>query len=693
VVFGVFSALFLCFFYVKYVPLVGSFQAALVPVLFLALVLTAVKPERGMLFFVFAFPLVNSLPYFFGIYEEIPHAPTALVLFLFTFLGWCLHLGFTPRKLSFESPILKPVLLFSAFLAVSALLNFFRFSNWFPFLSDGIYELVTNVDGVTAGGALMSTLFHFLNYATGFLFFFLVLNAVRSRKAARRIVFLLLLGTALALAFGFYQQISRSSLGNTPFWMKAGQINSLFKTPNAFGAFLAAVVPLALAAIIVYKGAAKAFPAAVLLSALVLLPHVGSRSAFLGLLVSLGFFLVLSVKAFSSAKIHPLRLFKKSLPARILLLIAAAAVLAGVTGLSRSRLAARFKDNIHTLVKTGEPAVVSPERYFLWKEAFHMIKDYPLTGVGIGAFIIELPNYYHLDRNARAVVQEGWKRVDSAENYFLHAAVELGVGGLILAAWLFWMVFKILGQSLKSRANHDREKFILVGVSAGVIALFTNYFFHSFIGSFETKYTFWLLLGTAAAWGGQKETPAERGRFGRKGKLLSVLLVAAFGALYGWHCLHSLSLRHRTELFGIKQDFGFYRLEETRDGRKFRWAGKYGGTMLEIEKPVVCIPLHASHPDIERRPVTVRIHLIKDFFEEKRLLDEISLDHALWKTYEYSLPREVGRKVILLIKVDRTWNPQKALGVPDPRNLGVALGEISFKPAPASSPGASTRPE
>jgi len=574
------------------------------------------------------------------------------------------------------------MLLFSAFLLISALLNFFRFSNYFPFLSDRIYELITNVNGVTSGGALMSTLFHLLNYVTGFLFFFLVLNTVRSIKHARKIIVLLLVSTTAALGFGFYQQISQASLGNTPFWMKCEQINALFKTPNAFGAFLAAVLPLALGSIVVFRGGRKAFPAALFISALVLFPHIGSRSAFLGLLASLVFFLVFSIKSLSFAKIKPWGFLKRSTLVRILVLVTAAAVLVGVMGLSRSRLIAKFKSNIQILAQTGKVVEISPERYFVWKEAFHMIRDYPLTGVGVGTFIIELPNYYHLDRNSQAAVQVGWKRVDSAENYFLHVMVELGIGGLLLSAWLFWMVFKILGRSLKSEGNHDKEKFILIGISAGVVSLFINYFFHSFIGSYETKYTFWLLVGTAAAWANIKGMPKEKMSFSGKGKILSVVLLAAFGGLYGWHCVHSLSLRSRTGLFDIKQDFGFYQLETTKEGRKFQWAGEYGGKELEIQGPVIRIPLHASHPDIQRRPVTVKIYLVKNFFKERKLLDEITLDQNLWKTYEYSLPEEVGRKVILLIEVSRTWNPQKVLGVPDPRNLGVAWGEISFKPCP-----------
>jgi len=75
----------LFFFYVRYVPLVKSFQAAFLPVLFAVFGLTLIKREWGLLFFIFSFLLINNLPYFFGIDERLPHAPAALVLFMFFF--------------------------------------------------------------------------------------------------------------------------------------------------------------------------------------------------------------------------------------------------------------------------------------------------------------------------------------------------------------------------------------------------------------------------------------------------------------------------------------------------------------------------------------------------------------------------------------------------------------------------------
>jgi hypothetical protein len=164
--------------------------------------------------------------------------------------------------------------------------------------------------------------------------------------------------------------------------------------------------------------------------------------------------------------------------------------------------------------------------------------------------------------------------------------------------------------------------------------------------------------------------------------IIGAIVIAIFGASLLWNSTHSLSLASRTKLLGIKQDFGFYQLEKTAAGREFRWTRAYGGTTIKIEKPILKISLLASHPDIHSNPVQVKIYLVKEFFKKKNLLDEIMLTQNIWKTYEYSIPDGVGREVILLLKVSRTWNPQKTLGAPDPRNLGIALGKIEFEDRP-----------
>lgn len=124
-----------------------------------------------------------------------------------------------------------------------------------------------------------------------------------------------------------------------------------------------------------------------------------------------------------------------------------------------------------------------------------MIKDYPLSGVGLGAYIIELPNYYKNDKDMPRPDIQPFRRIDTAENYFLQLGAELGLVGLAVCFWLFWLIFKQMRRSLGANGEPDRlSKYIRLGASAGIISLLVNFLFHSYIGSFEIQYTFWFLV-------------------------------------------------------------------------------------------------------------------------------------------------------------------------------------------------------
>ena len=139
----------LYFFYMKYVPLVKAFQIVLLPILIAVLVTTALSLSRGIVLFVFLFPLINGLPYFFGISEHTPHAPAALVLFLFLLWGWLINRGIRGPQESIKTPIHRPMFFFAAVVIFSGIITFLKFSNFFPFHSDAVYELMTNVSGVS----------------------------------------------------------------------------------------------------------------------------------------------------------------------------------------------------------------------------------------------------------------------------------------------------------------------------------------------------------------------------------------------------------------------------------------------------------------------------------------------------------------------------------------------------------------
>ena len=681
---AVVGGLGLYFFYLKYVPIVRPFQVILLPVLSLLVILTVSSLEAGTLFFLFAFPLSGNLPYYFGIDASVPHAPIGLVLFLFYFWGWIIRktLG-RETVLVAPSPVLRPMAIAAWLVAVSGIITFLRFGNFYPFLSDGLYELVTNVNGVTSGGAQMSTVFHSLNYLSEFGFFLILGSVLIARDFARKAVIIVGLSLFFSLGFAFFQHFEDPGLGNTGFWVRLNQINSTFSDPNAFAAFLAIAGPLLLGASFGFKGWWRVFFGAAFAGTLFVFPFTGVRSALLGLGVAILVFLWLALRAQTSSEREAGRRRRRAALWAGASLIALVFIVFGALSFRNARVAERLKKNWHDFQANKRLVVLSPERFFLWKAAVEMGRDYPASGVGVGTYIIGLPNTYTEDERDYPFGLEAFRRNDSAENYFLHVFAELGFPGLLLFLWIFWMVLKEIRSGLRRLAAREENPYILFGAVAGVASYFINILFHSYIGSFETKFIFWLLVGLIVCWGRKPDEVEQAARPGflltKRQKWAAFVFLAFFGSVHLWNSTHSLSLASQTARYGLKQNFGFYRVETGGDGREFRWTREYGGMTIKIEKPMLRIPLLAAHPDIQRNPVKVNIYLVEDFFKQKKLLGELTLNQSVWETYEYSLPDEVGQEIILLFKVNRTWNPLKTTGAHDPRNLGVAVGDITFR--------------
>ena len=675
------------FFYIKYVPILKGLQTALIPVVFAVFVLSVLSEELGLLSFIFFFPLINNLPYFFGIDESIPHAPTALVLILFFLLAWLVHRVFWRANLFCKEKVFWPIALFSAVIFISSVINVLRFTNFFPFLTNHTYELNTNIIGVTSGGAAMAVLFFSLNYLTGFALFAILISTIESKAFIKKATFALCLSTFISLCFGLYQNLFNLKLGNNPRSIAGGLINATFKDALSFGAFASIIAPFMLGVFFYSNWKGKIFSSTSFLLAVYLISFSGSKSGLMALAVSLIVFISLAVERSISLIRAGKISIKRVMSFVTIFLVAVSATVILLTNsrinLSQSATYRRFDVFVKKTLKDFSPYGRSSH----WKIASHMIRNYPLTGVGMGGYIIEAPNYSREYKTA-VVVSE------SAENYFLQVASELGILGIILILWIFWEIAKQARRSYRAVTDNDRHKFLLIGAIAAVISYFINIQAHTYIGSYEIKYTFWLLVGLIFALGKTAETGkrakdskdkdavSPEARWGRNFKILSLAIISLYGAVHLWNSTHSLSLKSRTERLGIKQDFGFYQQEKTKDGRDFRWTRSYGGLTIRIEKPIIAIPLLATHPDIHENPVKVKVFLVKEFFKRKKPLGEISLSRSIWQTHEFFIPEEVGQEVILLFKVSRTWNPLKWQGTPDPRNLGIAVGSLEFKEEP-----------
>ncbi len=656
----------LCFFYWKYVPLVLPFQLALLPVLVAAVALTAARVELGILFFVLAFPLINGLPYLFGIYEDIPHAPTSVVLFLAFFLGAMLHSAFSGPPARVRSPLSKPLTLLFWVIVLSAVITSLRYTNFFPFLAREPLELAVNVNQVRAGGARMSVVFNSLNYISGFLFFAILIHWLKSKEYAKKLLLAWSAAAVVFLIFSMVQRFSSPSLGNTPSWIKLGRINSTFKDPNSFGVILSASLPLLLGMAMAAERRVRPFFLFLFLFGLAVFPFTGSRSGFLGLGVSLLVFFLLFLKG---------RKFKRREPffyVVVLPLIGLMILVSFLIFYQKSNLSQRIESSLDFLGKESSFNELFTQKIGFWRVALTIAKEYPLSGVGMGAYIIEMPNYLKQ-------MDLPFRHTDSAENYFFQAVSELGIIGLFLFLWVFLEISRRAKRSWRESPFQGRDRFILSGAVSGIVAIFVNYFFHSYIGSFEVKYFFWLLVALVFFSAPDKKEPPSGAENRRGLRMIPALAVVTFAFVHLWNSGHSLSIEERREKFGWAQNFGFYEQEKDDRGFRFRWARKHAGLTVDNLDRSLIVPMIASHPDVAEHPVEVKFFLSDRYFREKKPLKQVVFTDNSWMESEFVLPESPDRCFYIIFEASREWQPLKHSGVPDPRWLALATGDYWFK--------------
>jgi hypothetical protein len=75
----------------------------------------------------------------------------------------------------------------------------------------------------------------------------------------------------------------------------------------------------------------------------------------------------------------------------------------------------------------------------------------------------------------------------------------------------------------------------------------------------------------------------------------------------------------------------------------------------------------------------VKIFLANQNFRIKKLLQEVWMQKPGWIQCEFPVAQFQERKIQLVFKTDRAWQPLKDLKIHDPRRLAIGLGEFWFR--------------
>lgn len=140
-----------------------------------------------------------------------------------------------------------------------------------------------------------------------------------------------------------------------------------------------------------------------------------------------------------------------------------------------------YVERIKTILDPKWPS--NYERLLIWQSTLKMIKDYPLTGVGLGQFIPIYNNKY-----LSPLSQDHYHF--HAHNSFLMLAAESGIPVLIAFLYLLFQIFRRLITNTKA---HPRGA--LVGILGVFVAITLSSLVDCFLWASYLARTLWLLVG------------------------------------------------------------------------------------------------------------------------------------------------------------------------------------------------------
>ena len=618
-------------------------------------IFTYYVPKKALYLFCFLLPLSGIFSRFL---EIGAHQPVIFLGLAFA-LGYWANRLVTGKTSLLDQDLKLPLLLLILAGVSSSFWTAARYGNFIKgYATPFFYDRIVNTSGETASHALKVTVLH------GFLFLALpallwaVFSVLKETKEEEREAYVsrlwktMLLGLAPIIALGAYQHFVNSSFAfwGDQNWIDENRVSGGMSDPNALGLFLALSIPLSVYFAFKGKLREKFFFLLFVIFSLPVMMYSGSRSSLLFLLSCLAF----SAFFYAVNYLKKRALGKKQflmLLGCLALFFVFAATLPGLKLDPRSSnpVVARIARQLNRH-RSEKGISFFDRREIQWKQAWRIWKEYPLEGVGLGAFPLEVVNY---NREAGEETPS-----DNPWNQYLTWGVELGLLGILIWGYLFFLFFK------KAKNSQAFKEPFSLRVCLG--AVFLAFLLISFFGTHLNAPEVTALVALLLAFFLTDKDHLESAPLRMRSLLTAGLLLVVFNFIYAFAVFGKLGAEERRERFSLPEDFGLY-TKEAWQGNAFyyRWSAPKAGILLEVpeDKRILKLRLAAVREDVSSENFVA-----VTFFYDGELIDTIILNRPEWQEIKLNIFPWLPDKALLCFAVSRVWHPEGEM-----RDLGVAL--------------------
>ncbi len=245
------------------------------------------------------------------------------------------------------------------------------------------------------------------------------------------------------------------------------RVTHFFSYINGAAAYFEMIIPFLLTVFFVKKhfGKEKIFCGLSLVLHLVALILTQTRGIWLGIAVAFILILGLALKHQLSSK--------KNVTIILVILF----IFSGIS-------APLYLDRVETIVPAGYHA--SDGRFYIWESSSNMIKDHPITGIGLGM--------YQELFETRYVIPEAIERSHvHAHNEYLMALVEGGIFGIAGFSFLIYSIFRYLRNLMQNPVL--RGQWQVLGMAGLFSSVLISSFFDCYFLFNPANRSFWLILG------------------------------------------------------------------------------------------------------------------------------------------------------------------------------------------------------
>lgn len=326
----------------------------------------------------------------------------------------------------------------------------------------GIVLIYSTVTSYTPGNSMLALLIQL----AFIIFYFVLVNTVKTRQQLFTLVVLLALSTALVSLYGLYQlktvgATSEAWVDTTLFEDIKARVGATFDNPNVLGEYLVLIIPVTVAMLWGQRSKLSSLITIGLASIMLLcLVYTYSRGAYLGLMFAFALFAVLRDKRFFILGIVGLLLLPFVLPDSVI---------------------NRFT-SIGNLSDTS-----SSYRISVWLGSLKLAKDYWLSGIGLGLepFKLIYPKY---SLNAAYA--------HHSHNIYIQLVIETGIAGFAL----FLSMIAVYYKTMLAGFYKTRDRFVstfMIAIASGMGGYLVQGMVENIWYNNRVLLTFWVMLALA----------------------------------------------------------------------------------------------------------------------------------------------------------------------------------------------------